>query len=112
MAKSIEQRTKQLVDSTGRTFLAKNWVDNTSAYSKDLNAPIFKKLGDIAGMTKRYDAAADNFIKFDKQKGDSKKLFLTASPKLDGLHKQRDGLKKELDEIAKDEASSLSIAKD
>ena len=97
MAKSVEQRTKELVDSTTRCFLVSNWTDDTAAYAKDLNAPIFKKLGDIAGMAKRYDAAADGFIKFDKKKDESKKLFDAAEPNLGKLVKESEGLKKELD---------------
>lgn len=112
MAKSIEQRTKELVDSTGRYFVVASWDQNTSAYSKELNAPIFKKLGDIAALAKRYDAASDNFIKFDKKKGEAKKLFDPAGANLQKLVKQNDGLQKELEDIKADERNSLSILKD
>jgi chromosome segregation ATPase len=112
MAKSVEQRTKELVDSTGRCFAVATWDQNTAAYAKDLNAPIFKKLGDIAALAKRYDAAADNFIKFDKKKRDAKKLFDPAGANLQKLVKQNEGLLKELEEIRGDERDSLSIVKD
>ena len=112
MAKSVEQRTKELVEPTTRCFLVSNWTEVSSPYSKDLNAPIFKKLGDIAGLAKRYDAAADNFIKFDKKKDDAKKLFESGVPNVQRIGKQMEGLKKELDDIVKDEQSSLSKVKD
>lgn len=112
MAKSVEQRTKELVEPTTRCFLVSNWTEATSAYSKDLNAPIFKKLGDIAALAKRYDAAADGFIKFDKRKGDAKKLFEGPASNQDRIRKQNEGLKKELEDIVKDEGASLSPVKD
>lgn len=112
MAKSVEQRTKELVEPTTRCYLVSNWSEATSAHSKDLNAPIFKKLGDIAGLANRYDAAADNFIKFDKKKDDAKKLFDSGKPNVDKFGKQLEGLKKELDDIVKDEQASLSKVKD
>ena len=112
MAKSVEQRIKELVEPTTRCFLVSNWADGTSAYSKDLNAPIFRKLGDIAALAKRYDAAADNFIKSHKKKDDAKKLFEAAGSNLERIKKQNDGLKKELESIVEDEGASLSAIKD
>ena len=111
MAKSVEQRTKELVEPTTRAYLVSNWNEATSAYSKDLNAPIFKKLGDIAGLAKRYDAAADNFIKFDRKKDDAKKLFDSGFPNVEKPGKQLQGLNKELEDIVKDETASLSKVK-
>jgi chromosome segregation ATPase len=112
MAKTVEKRIKELVDSTTRTFLVKNWAEASSPYSKDLNAPIFKKLGDIATLAKRYDAAAETFIKFDKKKNDAIKLFDAPSSNLEKIIKQVVGLKKELEEILKDEGASTSLVKD
>lgn len=111
MAKTVERRVKELVEPTTRAYAVTNWNDSTSAYTKELNAPIFKKLGDIGAMCKRYDTAADNFIKFDKKKDEARKLFEAASATLEKIRKQSDGLNKELDEIVKDEAASISEVK-
>jgi archaellum component FlaC len=112
MAKSVERRVKELVEPTTRAYLVTNWNQSTSAYTKELNAPIFKKLGDVGALCKRYDVAADNFIKFDKKRDEAKKLFETAFTSLEKIRKQSDGLNKELDEIVADEAASISTIKD
>ena len=102
MAKTVEQRIKELVTPTTRCYLVTNWTEMSSPYQKELNAPIFKGQGDVAALAKRYDAAADNFIKFDKQKDDAKKLFDDGTTALGKIKTQSDGLKKELEEVATD----------
>jgi archaellum component FlaC len=105
MAKSVEQRTKELVDSTTRCFLVSAWAEIAADYKKDLDSPKFKGQGDMAGFAKRYDTAADNFIKADQRKQDAKKLFSAAE--LDKLRKSNEGLKNELEQVSKDEGASL-----
>jgi hypothetical protein len=112
MAKSVEQRIKDLVEPTTRAYVAKNWAQIVSSFSKELSAPIFKKLGDIAPLAKRYDAAGDTFIAADKKKDEAKNLFNDAAAKLGKLGTEIDGLKKELDEVFKDEGASLSNNKE
>jgi hypothetical protein len=112
MAKSVEQRIKDLVEPTTRAYVAKNWAQIVSSFSKELSAPIFKKLGDIAPLAKRYDAAGDTFIAAAKKKDEAKNLFNDAVAKLTKLGTEIDGLKKELDDVFKDESASLSVNKE
>lgn len=112
MAKSVEQRIKDLVEPTTRAYVAKNWAQIVSSFSKELSAPIFKKLGDIAPLAKRYDAAGDTFIAAAKKKDEAKNLFNDAVAKLAKLGTEIDGLKKELDDVFKDESASLSVNKE
>jgi hypothetical protein len=111
MAKSVDQRIKDLVEPTTRAYVAKNWAQIVSSFSKELNAPIFKKLGDIAPLAKRYDTAADTFIADDKKKDEAKGLFADGAAKLSKLSTELDGVKKELDDVFKDEKESLSLNK-
>jgi ABC-type transporter Mla subunit MlaD len=112
MAKSVEQRIKDLVEPTTRAYVAKNWAQIVSSFSKELSAPIFKKLGDIAPLAKRYDAAGDTFIAAAKKKDEAKNLFNDAVAKITKLGTEIDGLKKELDDVFKDESASLSVNKE
>ena len=79
MARSVEQRIKELVEPNTRAYAVTNWNDSTSNFAKDLNAPIFKKSGDVASLAKKFDVAGDNFIAASKKKDDSKSLFDTSN---------------------------------
>ena len=107
MAKSVEQRTKELVEPTTKVVLVSTWNDIVAECGKDLGAPIFKKLGDIAGMCKR-----DNFIKYDKKRDDARKLLDTPNATMAKLAKQNAGLKQELVDIGNDMDGTLSLVKD
>ncbi len=109
MAKSVEQRTKEL---DIRVYLVASWTERTAAYKKELDAPIFKKLGDVAGLAKRYDTATDNFIKFDKSKDDAKNLFTDGATAVGKIDKLGEGLIKEQADLVKEGRSTLSLVKD
>ena len=109
MAKSVEQRTKEL---DIRVYLVASWTERTAAYKKELDAPIFKKLGDVAGLAKRYDAATDNFIKFDTSKDDAKNLFTDGATAVGKIDKLGEGLIKEQADLVKEGRSTLSLVKD
>jgi len=111
MAKTVEQRTKELVDSTTTSSLLATW-NGIISDTPDLNAPIYKRQGDMAGLAKKYDDAAAKFIKAAKRKDDAKKLFATGAGQLDKLRTQSDGLKKELEDASKDEGKSLQTVDD
>lgn len=112
MARSVEQRIKELVEPTTRAYLVADWTSNTSGFSKELNAPIFKKSGDVAALAKRYDTAADNFINSAKKKDDAKKLFEASQAPMAKSVKEFVGLKKELEDISSDENASLKLIAD
>ena len=109
MAKSVDQRKKELVDST-TTFSLLEWWNNILGENADLKAPIYRNQGDIAGLAKKYDEGAKKFLAADKRKKDSQKLFEGGMAQLEKLRAQNEGLKKELDDIVKDEGKSQQIA--
>src|SRR5262245_51966372 len=87
MAKSVEQRKKELVDST-TTFSLLQWWNDTLSKNPDLKAPIYRNQGDIAGFAKKYDDASKKFLAADKRKKDSQKLFDGGRAQLDKLKAQ------------------------
>lgn len=111
MAKSVEQRAKELDD--GVTWVLANvWPTETAAFQKELSAPIFKKNGDVGSLAKRFDAAQTKFDQNRQKKDDAKKFFETGEAQVDKLKTQGDGLKKELDDIIKDERASRKMIGD
>jgi chromosome segregation ATPase len=111
MAKSVEQRKKELVDSTTTFSLLQTWNDILGE-NPDLKAPIYRNQGDIAGSAKKYDDASKKFLAADKRKKDSQKLFEGGAAQLEKLRAQNEGLKKELDDIVKDEGKSQQTVDD
>jgi hypothetical protein len=94
------------VDSS-KTFLLLEWWNNILGENPDLKAPIYRNQGDITGFAKKYDDAAKKVLAADKRKKDSRKLFEGGSAQLEKLRTLNEGLKKELDDIVKDEGKSL-----
>jgi methyl-accepting chemotaxis protein len=92
MAKTREQRAKEL---TKPSAVRAAWGAINAKY-KDFNAPIFLKIGNIAGRAKDYDDASKDFLDAGKKKkddaakifGDMKKQWDTNSDKIDGLLKE------------------------
>lgn len=111
MAKSVDQRKKELVDSTTTSSVLEFW-NNIVKDKPDLNAPIYKRQGDIAGLAKKYDDAAAKFMKAYARKDKAIDLFAGGSAQLAKLRTQSDGLKKELDDVSDDEGKSLQTVDD
>jgi chromosome segregation ATPase len=92
LAKSREQRTKEL---TKPSAVRAAWGAINGKY-KDLNAPIFLKIGNIAARAKDYDDATKDFLDAIKKKNDDaakiynevKKQWGSGSDKIDGLIKE------------------------
>lgn len=92
MAKTSEQRTKEL---TKPSAVRAAWGAINAKY-KDFNAPIFLKIGNIAGRAKDYDDATKEFLDAARKKkddatkifGDMKKQWDSGSDKIDGLIKE------------------------
>jgi chromosome segregation ATPase len=110
MAKSVEQRTKELEDEVSN--LTSVWSSDTAAFRKELDAPIFKKNGDVASLARRFDTTQLKFLENDRKKDDAKKFFDTGMTQVDKLKTQGDGLRKELDDIVKDEGASRKMVAD
>jgi methyl-accepting chemotaxis protein len=92
MAKTREQRAKEL---TKPSAVRAAWGAINAKY-KDFNAPIFLKIGNIAGRAKDYDDATKQFLDAIKKKKDDttkiytegQKQWATGSDKIDGLIKE------------------------
>ena len=92
MAKTREQRTKEL---TKPSAVRAAWGAINAKY-KDFNAPIFLKIGNIAGRAKDYDDATKAFLDTVKKKKDDtvkmvdelQKQWNSSSDKIDGLIKE------------------------
>jgi chromosome segregation ATPase len=103
MASTVEQRLKDLTDPT---TLASDWAGIKSGF-KELDAPIFRSAGDLAGATKRYDAATKTFLDFAKKKDDAKDIFAAGAPVLQSLGAKIDDMKKEIDDTGADAATTI-----
>jgi hypothetical protein len=68
MGKTREQRAKEL---TKPSAVRAAWGAVNAKY-KELNAPIFLKLGNIAGSAKDYDDATKAFLDAVKKKGETR----------------------------------------
>jgi hypothetical protein len=92
MAKTREQRKKEL---TKPSAIRAAWGAINGKY-KDLNAPIFQKIGNIAGRAKDYDDASKLFLDTVKKKKDDSdkiiadllKVWNSGGDKIDGLIKE------------------------
>ena len=108
MAMSVDQRQKALDEPA---YVGVAW-ERIRGKFKELDAPIFKKAGDIGALAKRYDAASKSFIDFGKKKEDARDLFAASGKQRDGVGSKIDDLKGELDKIGPDEQKSLKSIDD
>jgi predicted nucleic acid-binding Zn-ribbon protein len=106
MAKTREQRTKEL---TKPSAVVKAWSDVKGKF-KELDAPIFKKLGDIAGSAKDYDAATKAFLDAVKRKNGVAKVFNDAGKDVASASKRIDDLRKQVDGVLDDEKVSYKLS--
>ena len=92
--KTREQRTKEL---TTPSAVRAAWGAINAKY-KDFNAPIYLKIGNIAGRAKDYDDGTTLFLDTVKKKQDDTKKFLDDTLKqYDTQGKKIEDLKKEID---------------
>jgi chromosome segregation ATPase len=103
MASTVDQRLKDLTEPS---TLASDWAGIKSSF-KELDAPIFRSAGDLAGATKRYDAAAKTFLDFVKKKDDAKDIFATIKPQMDSIGTKIDDMKKEIQDTGEDAATTI-----
>jgi chromosome segregation ATPase len=103
MAKTREQRTKEL---TKPSAVRAAWGAINAKY-KEFNAPIFLKLGNIAGRAQDYDNATKAFLDAAKKKEDSKKLSADIVKQVKTVDTRVDGLNKERDSVKADEEASM-----
>jgi hypothetical protein len=106
MGKTREQRAKEL---TKPSAVRAAWGAVNAKY-KELNAPIFLKLGNIAGSAKDYDDATKAFLDAVKKKGETIKIFDECAKQKETVAKKFDGLNKELDSVKDDEKASLKTS--
>ena len=102
---SVDQRRK---DMNEQAYIGVAW-ERIRGKFKELDAPIFKKNGDIGALAKRYDAASKSFIDFGKKKNDVRDLWGAAVKQREGVGSKIDDLLGELDKIAPDEEKSLKM---
>jgi len=103
MPKSLEQRTKDLNEPAQ---VEGAWAVIRSKYQKDLDAPIFKRAGDITGQAKHYDAASKAFIDAGHRKDDAKAGFADLVKQLNDQLGKIGEMREEFQKIEEDEAAS------
>lgn len=106
MGKTRDQRAKEL---TKPSAVRAAWGAVNAKY-KELNAPIFLKLGNIAGRAKDYDDASKGFLDAMKKREESVKIADDCKKQLDANGKKIDDLNKELDSTKDDLEASLKVA--
>jgi ABC-type transporter Mla subunit MlaD len=107
MAKTREQRKKEL---TKPSAIRAAWGAINGKY-KDLNAPIFQKIGNIGGRAKDYDDASKLFLDtLKKKKDDSDKIIDELKKIWTGSGDKVDGLIKEIANVADDAVAGKKLS--
>ncbi len=108
MAKSVEQRTQELTDPSD---IAGAWAGISGKF-KELNAPIFKKNGDIAAVAKRYDGLTKTFLDAVEKKDDVSKIADAGGKQAAASASKIGEMKGEIDKVWADEKQSRKAAAD
>ncbi|HUC65322.1 MAG TPA: hypothetical protein VMA53_07840 [Stellaceae bacterium] len=111
MAKSLDLRRKELIDSTTKLSLLQGWNDAVSE-QKDLGSADYKKLGDVGPLAKKYDVLQDQFRDADNKKKDLMKAVDQSADQADKFTKTTDDLHKEVEDIAEDAHATIDYTKD
>lgn len=107
MGKTRDQRLKEL---TKPSAVLAAWNAIKGAAKGQLDAPIFKKLGDMGARAQEYDKATAAFLATAKKKDDAKKIYLDGAKQVQSGDGKIDGLVKSIDDVAKDENASIKTS--
>jgi chromosome segregation ATPase len=102
VARSVDQRTQELTEPSN---IAGAWAGINGKF-KELNAPIFKKNGDIGAVAKHYDALTKLFLDSVKKKNDVSSILEDGKKQVDAIGNKITDMKEEIDKIMLDEKNS------